>query len=97
VYALNEQRRATFADPYYGDVVPVASGVASVRPSRAGATFQAAPRPDRCDPFVPQTPHASGMPVLRFDGSVRTVGAGVSPAAFWAAVTRDGGETAGIE
>jgi len=97
LYALNEQRRATFADTYYGDVVPVADGVASVQPSRAGATFQTAPRLDDCDPLVPQTAHVAGMPVLRFDGSVRTVRAGIAPAAFWAAVTRDGGETMSLE
>jgi prepilin-type N-terminal cleavage/methylation domain-containing protein len=97
VHALNEQRRASFADIYYGDVVPVAAGAASVLPSRSGATFQTAPRLEDCDPFLPQTAHAAGMPVLRFDGSVRTVRAGIEPAAFWAAVTRDGGETIGIE
>jgi prepilin-type N-terminal cleavage/methylation domain-containing protein len=95
--ALNERRRATFADEYYGDVVPVPDGAGSVRPSRAGATFQAAPPPDRCDPHVPQTAFAAGMPVLRFDGSVRTVRAGIDPAAFWAAVTRAGGETVALE
>jgi prepilin-type N-terminal cleavage/methylation domain-containing protein/prepilin-type processing-associated H-X9-DG protein len=92
VYKLNEQRRATFADAYYGDVVPVADGPASVRPSRAGATFQAAPRPDLCDPLVPQSAHAGGMAALWFDGSVRTIRAGIEPGLFWAAVTRDGGE-----
>ena len=94
---LNEQRRATFADVYYGDVMPTASGVASVLPSRPGATFQAAPRPEFCDPLIPQTPHLAGMPVLCFDGSVRTVSTGIAPAAFWAAVTRDGGETVGLD
>jgi hypothetical protein len=37
------------------------------------------------------------MLVLRFDGSVRAVGSGVAAAAFWAAVTRAGGETSGLE
>jgi len=90
---LNEQRRATFADRYYGDVVPIPDGAGSVRPSRPGTTFQAAPRLDLCDPFMPQTPHTSGMSVLRFDGSIRTIHPDVAPAAFWAAVTRDGGES----
>jgi type II secretory pathway pseudopilin PulG len=96
LYRLNEQRRASFADEYYGDVLPVRDG-ASVRPSRAGATFQVAPPPDQCDPHVPQTASAGGMPVLRFDGSVRTVRAGIAPSAFWAAVTRDGGETTSLD
>src|SRR4029450_11882774 len=34
---LNEQRRATFADAYYGDVVPLAGGAGAVRPSRTDA------------------------------------------------------------
>lgn len=92
LYRLNEQRRATFADVYYGDVMPVPDGSGGTLPSRPGVTFQAAPPPDQCDPLLPQTPFPSGMSVLRFDGSVRTVSAAVSPAAFWAAVTRDGGE-----
>ena len=36
-----------------------------------GQAFQVAPRPDECDPTVPQTPHSSGMLCLFFDGSVR--------------------------
>jgi hypothetical protein len=97
LYRLNEQRRATFADAYYGDVVPVSDGAGHTLPSRPGATFQVAPTADACDPLVPQTAFAGGMPVLLFDGSVRTVGAGISPAAFWASVTRDGGETGSLE
>jgi len=97
VYKLNEQRRATFADQYYGDVVPILDGFGSVQPSRPGATFQVVPRMEECDPFVPQTPDAAGMSVLRFDGSVRTVRAEIAPAAFWAAVTRAGGEVAGLD
>lgn len=97
VLKLNEQRRATFADRYFGDVVPVPDGFGSVQPSRSGATFQIAPRIEECDPFIPQTPYAAGMAILRFDGSVRTVRGDVAPAAFWAAVTRAGGETAGLD
>jgi prepilin-type N-terminal cleavage/methylation domain-containing protein len=97
VHKLNEQRRATFADRYYGDVVPVPDGFGSVQPSRPGTTFQVAPRMEECDPFIPQTPDAAGMSVLRFDGSVRTVRADIAPAAFWAAVTRAGGETIGLD
>src|SRR5262245_18241119 len=50
LYGLNEPRRSTFADASYGDVVPVPDGAGSVRPSRAGATFQVSPPPDQCDP-----------------------------------------------
>jgi prepilin-type N-terminal cleavage/methylation domain-containing protein len=97
VYKLNEQRRATFADQYFGDVVPLADGLGSVQPSRPGATFQVAPRMEECDPFIAQTPDAAGMSVLRFDGSVRTVRAEIAPGAYWAAVTRAGGETPGLD
>jgi prepilin-type N-terminal cleavage/methylation domain-containing protein len=97
ILALNEQRRATFSDRYYRDVVPVPNGRGSTRPSRPGATFQASPALESCDPFVPQTPFATGMSVLLFDGSVRTIPPGISPEAFWSAVTPAGGETTGLE
>lgn len=95
-HRLNTGRRGTFADRYYGDVVPVtAAGV--TRPSRPGVTFQIAPRPDSCDPFVPQTPHTGGMLALTFDGAVRTVRGGIDPSVFWAAVTPAGGEVASLD
>ena len=93
---LNRNRRGTFADRYYGDVVPLTSGGATT-PSRPGVTFQAAPKPDESDPSVPQTPHPGGMLTLMFDGSVRPVRPSVAPATFWAAVTRDGGEVAQLD
>ncbi|MBX9581809.1 MAG: DUF1559 domain-containing protein [Gemmataceae bacterium] len=93
---LNALRRATFADALYGDVVPVTVG-ATTTPSRAGATFQVRPTPEQFDPAVPQTPYPSGLPVLLFDGSVRTVRPGVDPQVFWAAVTRDGGEVTSLD
>jgi prepilin-type N-terminal cleavage/methylation domain-containing protein len=94
---LNEIRRASFADAYYGDVVPVPDGPGSVRPSRLGATFQVRPTPDQCDPSLPQTGFSSGMPVLLFDGSVRTIPGDIHPAVFWAAVTPNGGETLSLD
>ncbi len=94
---LNELRRASFADAYYGDVVPVPGGEGSTVPSVAGATFQMRPVPDQCNPSVPQTAYSGGMPVLLFDGSVTLLTAGISPPVFWAAVTRDGAETISLE
>lgn len=94
---INEQRRASFADVYYGDVVPVSDGAGSVRPSREGATFQLRPTPDQCDPSIPQTAFSGGMPVLLFDGSVRMIPVGIDPTIFWAAVTRDGGEVISLD
>jgi hypothetical protein len=95
--AINEYRRATFADAYYGDVVPVPDGSGSSKPSREGATFQLRPTPDQCDPSIPQTAYSSGMPVLLFDGSVRTLPSGITPTIFWSAVTRDGGEVINLD
>jgi prepilin-type N-terminal cleavage/methylation domain-containing protein len=94
---LNELRRATFADAYYGDVVPVPDGNGAVQPSRAGATFQVQPLADRCDPSIPQSGFSSGMLVLFFDGSVRAIASGIEPSIFWAAVTRDGGEIVSLD
>ena len=89
-------RRATFADKYAGDVVPVTAGGLTAG-SRPGPPFQVAPRPADCDPSLPQTPHRGGMLTLLFDGSVRGVAGGVDPAAFWSAVTPAGGESLGLD
>ncbi len=75
------------------DVYPITSG----NPPRTvgsvpGLTFQAAPRTADCNPRLAQTPHVSGMLILLADGSARTIAPGVSPAAYWAAVTPAGGE-----
>ena len=91
------RRRPTFADPGFGDVLPVtdpSSGTS--RPSRPGATFQAAPRPvEECDYRLAQTPHRGGMLAAFMDGSVRTVRPGVTPEVYWGGVTPSGGEVAG--
>ncbi len=46
-----------------------------------------------------QSPNAmtGGLPVALFDGSVRTIGTGVSEQAFWSAITPAGGEVAGLD
>jgi hypothetical protein len=77
----------TFADRAVGAPVPSKPG--EVPP----VTFQVRPAVADCDPRLPQTPHEGGMLVGYLDGSVRTMRAGVSPAAYWAAVTPAGGET----
>ena len=87
----SDTRRPSFADAGWGDVVPVtADGV--TRPSVPGATFQVRPEPKRANAYQLQTPFRAGLPVAMFDGSVRTVSPGVSPEAFWGAVTPAGGE-----
>jgi type II secretory pathway pseudopilin PulG len=89
--SLNWIRRGTFADIFYGDVVPVTVD-GQTNPSRPGVTFQAKPLPTDCDPSLPQSPYASGMLTLQFDGSVRMVKTKIDPSVFWASVTREGGE-----
>jgi prepilin-type N-terminal cleavage/methylation domain-containing protein len=94
---LNE-RRTSFADAGWGDVVPVTAGSPpTTRPSVAGKTFQTRPKPLDADMAVPQTPFSAGLPVALFDGSVRTVRAGVRPEVFWALVSPAGGEVASLD
>jgi Protein of unknown function (DUF1559) len=89
-------RRASFADAGWGDVMPVTTGNPPVtRPSVPGATFQVKPKPKEANAYQLQTPFSAGLPVAMFDGSVRTVRPGVSPEAFWGAVTPAGGEVGG--
>ena len=88
------ERRPSFADAGWGDVVPVTSGNPPVtRPSVPGVTFQVRPKLLEADMRLPQTPFSCGLPVAMFDGSVRVIRAGVSPEVFWALVTPAGGET----
>jgi prepilin-type N-terminal cleavage/methylation domain-containing protein len=89
-----DTRRPSFADTGWGDVVPVTTGNVT-RPSVPGVTFQVRPEPRHANAYQLQTPFRAGLPVAMFDGSVRTIGAGVSPEAFWAAVTPAGGEVGG--
>jgi prepilin-type N-terminal cleavage/methylation domain-containing protein len=89
-------RRATFADRGWDDVVPVTDpATGTTRPSVPGKTFQVRPRPEDVDPSIPQTPHRAGLTVALFDGSVRTVAPSVDQSVFWALVTPAGGEVVG--
>lgn len=90
-------RRPSFADSGWGDVVPVTAGTPPVtRPSVPGVTFQLRPQLREADMRLPQTPFSAGLPVAFFDGSVRVIRPGVAPEVFWAAVTPAGGEV-GVE
>lgn len=96
-------RRATFADggipgvPTYGDVYPVSfSSPQGTVPSVPGKTFQVRPSVADCDPTIPQTPHSALLCGFA-DGSVRTVGQGVSEKVFWSAITMNGGETVSLD
>ena len=87
-----DHHRATFADRDYDDVLPVRGRAGLTDGSVAGKTFQVAPRPEQCDPSVPQSSFPNGLIVAMGDGSVRTIGKSVAPAVFWSAVTPAGGE-----
>jgi prepilin-type N-terminal cleavage/methylation domain-containing protein len=90
------ERRATFADEWYLDVVPVTRATERgnvTMPSRAGATFQVKPKLEDCDPYIPQGLHYGGLHSAMFDGSVKFWRSGVRPQVFWAAVTPNGNET----
>lgn len=71
-----------------------------------GKTFQVRPSPDpnlkpdapeRCDPWLAQTPHAGGMLVAMVDGSVRSLAPSMSERTYWSAITPAGGETLGSD
>ena len=88
-------RRATFADRFAGDNVPVTAGSPPTSGPMWGRwTFQVRPSPyeTKCIPSIAQTPHYGGMLVTMVDGSSRVISPGVSPAVYWAAVTPAGGE-----
>lgn len=88
-------RRPSFADAGWGDVLPVTTGGVT-RPSVPGMTFQVKPKPDDADRRIPQTPFTAGLTVALFDGSVRTIRPSVSETAFWATVTPRGGEVVSL-
>ena len=92
-------RRHSFADRECGDTFPrTVNGVAEpVReywplPQRV---CQVMPRPKDCYPGMPTASHPSGLAIALMDGSIRTVGTGVSESIFWALVTPSGGEVIG--
>lgn len=94
-HPLNDrgERRPSFADAGWGDVVPVTTGNPPVtRPSVPGVTFQVKPQPRHANAYQLQTPFPAGLPVALFDGSVKVIRPGVAPEVFWALVTPAGGE-----
>ena len=88
------QRRATFADSGWKDVVPVTASGTTVA-SVSGRTFQVRPKLTDVDSSIPQTPFSSGLPVGFFDGSVRTLSPSIKESVFWALVTPQGSEVIG--
>lgn len=91
-------RRATFADRGWADVLPVTDfNTRTTRSSVPGKTFQVGPRPEVVDSSIPQTPHRAGLTVAMFDGSVRSIAPSVNESLFWALVTPNGGEIASAD
>ena len=95
-FSYQEERRASFADRgIIEDVYPVTTlvvGIPSTRASVPGKTFQVRPKLEDAWSGIPQTPFSAGLPVLLFDGSVRTLSPSIDERLFWGAVTRDRGE-----
>ena len=95
-YSFLEERRASFADRGIGeDVYPVTTtinGIPTTRASVPGKTFQVKPATIDAWSGTPQTPFSAGLPVLLFDGSVRTLSPTIDERLFWGATTRDRGE-----
>ena len=95
---IYNDRRATFADAGWKDVLPVTDPATHVtRPSVPGKTFQVRPRPEDVDPSILQTAFPAGLTVAMFDGSVRTIRPGIDETIFWALVTPQGGEVVSLD
>jgi hypothetical protein len=63
----------------------------------AGKTFQVQPPNYQCDGSLPQGLSSGGLMVLLGDGSVRSVGANISPTTWHAALTPTGGDVLGSD
>lgn len=81
----------------YTDAYPITTSgsTPTTTGSVQGLSFQVAPGVKDCDARVAQTPHPGGMLVALGDGSVRILGAEISPEVFWGALTPAAGETLG--
>ncbi|MGL6073727.1 MAG: prepilin-type N-terminal cleavage/methylation domain-containing protein [Fimbriiglobus sp.] len=91
-------RRNTFCDPAWNDVVPVTSGSPAISiASRPALPFQIRPRWEEADRHQLRTFYSGGLMVCMGDGSVRMIGSGVEPTAFWGLITPNGGEVANID
>lgn len=63
----------------------------------AASKFQVQPTLAQCSPYLPQSIHSSGIQVLLMDGSVRTIGEGINPNIWAAALTPAGGEVISLD
>jgi type II secretory pathway pseudopilin PulG len=93
---LNSNRRPTFSDRTFVDVLPIAGATpGSSTGSVPGFTFQSAPQPSACDGRVVQSATVAGLLVSLGDCSVRTLHSEIAPRVYWALVTPAGGEVLG--
>ncbi|MCI0378653.1 MAG: DUF1559 domain-containing protein [Gemmataceae bacterium] len=84
-------RSGTFADPSWGDVVPVVQGGVT-KSSVPGGTFQVAPTIEKADGRMLQATQTNGLLAAMFDGHVRTFSPSISETVFWSSVTPATGE-----
>lgn len=59
--------------------------------------FQLTPRPEACDPTLPQSSHIGAINVAMADGSCRSVSLSVSPMTWFHVCTPSGGEVLGSD
>ncbi len=92
------ERRPTFADAGWRDVMPITDPKTGItRASVPGKTFDVAKRPEEVDAHILSTPFHAGLTVALFDGSVRTISPSISESAFWTMVTPAAGDIAKTE
>jgi len=81
-----------YCDNYWPDWGPIISSQDCSEPTGAAAFVQFNCKTATCDGNRASTPHGNVIQAGLADGSVRSVSAGVSPAAWWGAMTISGGE-----
>jgi prepilin-type N-terminal cleavage/methylation domain-containing protein len=85
------QKRPSFADQAWGDVIPVTAGGATTG-STPRLTFEAAPLPTKAIPWIAQSPYHKCMIVSLLDGSTRTISVAMREHVYWSLVTPNGNE-----
>lgn len=78
--------------PRSSDYYPITTGVPPHSAASANVTFQLKPAVGACNRRTLNAASFRGLQVGMGDGSVRTIGGGVTPYVFWGAVTPDRGE-----
>ena len=94
----NTDRRATFADKMYTDILPTrdGGGPLSIGTPR-NSLFQVQPSVYNCDMNLVQSLTSDGLAVAMADGSVRVIRPSIDPSIYWSAVTPRGGEAVPLD